>query len=434
MNRARGVWAEPGVRRLIASATISNIGTEVTSIALPLIAISVLAASDFEVAALSSLVFIGLLLVGLPVGVVADRYDRRKLMVAADGVSCVVVTATVVLGFSGHLSIMMLFLTALALSVTATLHDVCSDTVMPDLVPRTRLDDANGLMATFRSLGEVSGPGLGGALISAFGVFAALVVDAISFLVSMVLLARLPTLQRPAAPSGVKLESEPAQQQLWRGTWQAVVGQLSAIGEGFQVYRHEPRLLRILATTTTSNFFSTMAGTVEILFLVRILQVPAWAVGVAFSLTAVGGLVGGVLLGPLRRRVGSLRILLVSQLVLAAPILLVPLARPGIGVTLYVVGWFAYSLSSVIYAASVITYRQKTVPRDVLGRASATSRWLGGSAAVLGALTATALVPFWGVTVLVVLSSIGIYASGFWLLSALFLRSSADEIVSESRT
>ncbi|QFZ16217.1 MFS transporter [Saccharothrix syringae] len=403
-------WTHRGVPPLVGSVTISSVGTEISGVALPLIAITVLQASDTWVAALEAAAYVCMLLFTLPIGLLADRLDRKRVLVSADLVCAATITAVPVLWALDLLNLGVVLAVAAVLGFFTTLHAVCAETIMPDVVPDGVLDSANGLLNTARSVSSVGGPGLGGLIVSALNVFAGLLVDAVSFLVSAVLLARVPV--RPRAPVARERRGP-------RG----IARDLAA---GFTAVRSDERLLRLLATSTTSNLFATMAGTVEVLFLVRELRVAPWGVGAAYSVTAVGGVVGGLVFGRLRRRFGPVRVIVVSQLLLSAPVLLLPLATPGAGVAFYLVGWFWYALSSVVYATAVVTYRQRTVPRELLGRVGAVGRWFTGIAATAGAAGAAVLVGVWDVRTAVLVSSAGVYASGAWLLAGVFL-SRADE-------
>lgn len=400
------IWQYPGVPPLVGATAISNVGTEISGLAIPLVAVSVLHASNSAVAMLDVAAYVSMLLFTLPIGLIADRINRKYLMVGADVACAAGVAAVPIMGVAGMLSVPLLVLVLVVVHFFSTLHIVCSEAVVPDIVDDRHLDSVNGVLNTTRATSEVAGPGLGGIIVSTVGALMGLVVDAVSFLASAWLLARVPVRSLPS----IDRERRTA-----KAAWDDVV-------DGFRVYRADKRLLRILGSSATSNFFSTMAGAVEILFLVRVLDVAPWGVGVAFTITAVGGVVGGFVLGPLQRRVGKLRVILVSQFVLAAPILLVPLARPGLGVSLYLIGWFCYSLSSVVYASAIVSYRQRVVPRALLGRCGAASRWVGGTASALGALAAAALLGFWEIRPVVLISSLGIYVSGFWLLSSVIFR------------
>lgn len=424
MTLGKSAFRRRGVLPFLSGSFIGNTGTEITGIALPLVAITLLEASNAWVATIEAVAAIVMLVVALPIGLLVDRTNRRRLLVGGNLLGALLVGLVPILWALGHLTIAWVLLVAVALQVLGSLADVTTDTVVPALVPDADIDKINGVYASSRSVAEVGGAGIGGVLISLFGLFAGLVANAVSFIVSAVLMLRLPKAALDPEPSDrpedVTPGDHPKPSNRVRNLWIEFVA-------GFRVYRTNRRLGLILASSITSNIFSTIAGTVEFLFLVRVLDVPAWGVGLAVGVTALGGIVGGVINPLLVRIFGPIRVMVVAQLVFNLPILLLPLAFPGIGVAFYLVGWFFYAMSSVVYASAVITFRQRAVPVGMLGRVGATSRWLNslaiGIAAILTAVALT-VIEIWPV---VLVSSIGIYASGFWLLNRHFLRAEHDE-------
>lgn len=416
MIKFREPWRRRGLVPFLTGSFVSNVGTEITGIALPLVAITLLNASNAWVATIEATAAIVMLVVALPVGVLVDRINRKSIMVAANLLGAGLVISIPLLWTLDHLTVLWLLIAAVALQVLGAVHDVATDTVMPAIVPNRYLDKTNGFYASSRSVAEVGGAGIGGIIISAFGLFAGMVADGVSFLISAVLISRLPKRALQPEPDEAEADDPTGSHS----------GSLKRLGRdflvGFRVYWNDNRLRLILASSVTSNVFSTVAATVEFLFLIRQLQVPAWGVGLAVSVTAVGGLLGGVLNDFFVKRLGPVRVMVFTQLVLNIPVLLIPLAFPGVGVGFYVIGWFFYAMSSVVYASAVITYRQRVVPRNMLGRVGATSRWINSfaiGAAAVGTAIILVTVPIWPV---VLVSSIGIYASGFWLLNHHFLR------------
>lgn len=425
MSTHSSPFRRKGVLPFLTGSFVGNTGTEITGIALPLVAITLLDASNAWVATIEAVAAIVMLVIALPIGLLVDRINRRRLLVGSNLLGAVLVGLVPLLWVTGNLTIAWVLVVAVTLQVLGSLTDVATDTVVPALVPDTEIDKVNGAYASSRSVAEVGGAGFGGALISLFGLFAGLVANAFAFIISAALMLRLPKAAlNPPAP---ELEAPSEQQRLTLA--QRASRGWSEFTAGFRVYRTNRRLGLILASSVTSNVFSTMAGTVEFLFLVRSLEVAPWGVGVAVSITAVGGIVGGLINAPLVRLFGPIRIMVITQLVINIPILLLPLAFPGAGVFFYLVGWFFYAMSSVVYASAVITYRQRAVPGALLGRVGATSRWINslaiGASAVATAVVLT-MVDLWPV---VLVSSIGIYASGFWLLNRHFLHPEHDESV-----
>lgn len=415
-----------GVLPFLGGSFISNTGTEITGIALPLVAITLLDASNVWVATIEAVAAIVMLVVALPVGILVDRVNRRRLLTGGNLLGAVLVGLVPLLWVTGHLTIAWVLVVAVALQVLAALIDVTTDTVVPALVLDHEIDRVNGAYASSRSVAEVGGGGFGGLLISIFGLFAGLVADAVSFVVAAILMFRLPKASLNPVGDPTDTRAEPSAPSMLAERSKFLWSEFIA---GFKIYAANRRLGLILASSITSNVFSTIAGAVEFLFLIRVLDVPAWGVGLAVSVTAVGGILGGFVNAPLVRIFGPIRVMVITQLVFNLPILLLPLAFPGIGVGFYLVGWFFYAMSSVVYASAVISYRQRAVPTGMLGRVGATSRWLNSLAIGAAAIATVGLLAIADIRFVVLISSVGIYLSGFWLLNRHFLKPDPEKRV-----
>lgn len=411
-----------GVYPFLSASFISNVGTEISGIALPLIAITLLGASNAWIASIDAATAVALLIVALPIGVLTDRVNRRSILFCADISAAILVSAVLLLWGFGHLTIGIVLALVVSIQILGSLHDVAAGTVAPALVSDRNLDRVNSVYASSRSVAEISGSGFGGLLLSTCGLYAGLIADALSFFVSAGVLLRLPRNALNPTPN-----TPPTRGNRDRGSITVHATRMTReFLIGFRIYWSNPRLRLLLASSVTSNAFSTVAGAVEFLYLIRELEVPAWGVGLAVCVTAVGGVFGGLVYGFLVRTLGPIRIVVFTQLVLNVPILLLPLAFPGLGVIFYVVGWFFYSMSSVVYGSAVLSFSQRAVPREALGRLGATSQWINslaiGTAAIATAVALTCI----GLRLVVLISSIGIYVSGFWLLNRHFLVSNRD--------
>jgi MFS family permease len=153
----------------------------------------------------------------------------------------------------------------------------------------------------------------------------------------------------------------------------------------------------------------------EIIFLVRVLHVPPAYTGVVVALSAVGGIAGGVLSGRLARWFGSARIIWVSILGFGAGGILVPVATPGWGVALFVLGWGSFSFSGVVYNVAQVSYRQAVCPPELLGRMNAAVRWIVWGTIPVGGLLGGALGSMLGIRPALAVGAIGGWAGGLWV-------------------
>jgi MFS family permease len=365
----------PAVLRLTGSVAVSEIGSMVTFLALPLLALLQLGAGAGVVGLLTAAQFVPWVVLALPIGAAVDRWAptrHRQALVACDLVRAVLLTALPVLYATGRLTVPLLLLVVLVVGATTVLAEITSGTVVPEVVDRGLLTHVNGSIEAARSLAMVVGPALAGVLVAGLGAAQALLADAASFVVSAVLLARLPVRNR---------EAEPRPQ-----------ARLAAmIREGVDVLRRDPVLGRLCLWSTTSNLTGNALTPVVLTFVVREAGMSPGLLGATLAVAAVGGVAGALASGPLALRVGHGRFVAASAVVLGAGILAVGaigLVTPPRGLAL--AGWLAVAYAVTLAAnvagnAQLATIRQHLVPEGQLARVLAAWRTLGYAGIPVGA-------------------------------------------------
>ncbi|MFC6090298.1 MFS transporter [Saccharothrix lopnurensis] len=264
--------------RFWTADTVSPAGTHVTTLALKAVAVLTLGASATAAGLLESARWLPYLLFGLVAGVLVDRRRRLPLLVATDFARAAVLVLIPVPAFTGALTVPLLAAVVVVFGTLSLFHDAAHQSFLPRLVPAAQLTDANARLEQTRSAAQGVGPLVGGALVGGALVGGALVkfvggpaaflVDALSYLVSALVLARLRTVEPEPVPARRDLRGEIRDGMRW-------------------VYRH--RVLRPLALATHAWFFcSAMVGAVYTVFVLDTLAFDAFAFGVTF---AVGGVV-----------------------------------------------------------------------------------------------------------------------------------------------
>ena len=408
------------VKTFLTGLFASNIATEITAVALPLIALTVLGATDQEIVLLGVLESVIMILVLLPLGLIVDHQNRRNVLLVANYVTAGLLLLVALLYMLNLLSMAWIIFVMLGIRIMGAAFDNASFTVMPRLVPDRNLDEANGAYGSVRSVAELSGAGVGAIVLHTLGLVFLLVGNALLSLISVIFLWRLPKDRlKPQVDKGVEApqQGEPLYVS-WRHHTSNSFRDATA---GLRIIASTPRLMRIVGSSVTSNMFATLLGVTEVVYIVRVLQIPAWAVGILFSIPAIGGVVGGLIVGWLTRAVGSVRMILVAQFLLSAPILLLPFATPGYGIALYILAWFCYSLSSVVYGASVASMTQRIIPDSFRGRVSASGSWMNAVAITIAGAAAAFLVEPLGTRTLVFIGVFGVYLSALWLVHPMFL-------------
>jgi MFS family permease len=193
LARYGGLLRQHDFRQLWIAQGVSQFGTQVTVLALPLAAILVLHASALEVAVLEAVEFLPFLFFGLPAGVWVDRLPRRSILMAADVGRAAVLAFVPVAHLLGVLAMWQLYVVAFVAGVLSVFFDVAYLAVLPELVDRDRLAEGNSRLEITRSAAQVLGPGLGGFLVGILTAPIAIVVDAFSYLGSAAFLSRIRT-------------------------------------------------------------------------------------------------------------------------------------------------------------------------------------------------------------------------------------------------
>ncbi|MEE1824233.1 MFS transporter [Streptomyces sp. BE20] len=354
-------------RLLLSGAVAAQAGTQVTLVALPLVAVLELDATPFQVGLLTAAETAAFLLVGLPAGAWLDRMRKLPVLVRADLLRCLAVGSIPVAGVLDALTLVQLYLVALVTGVATVFFDVAHQSYLPVLLPREQLIAGNGAIETVRSSAQIAGPGLGGGLVQLLGAPLAIVADAFGYLASAVLLSRIRAHEpQPRTEPGRSLRED--------------------VAEGVRFVVGHP-LLRVIATATAaSNLFSAVLMAVQTVFWVRVLDLSPAAIGVLLSVSAVGGLAGAVCAGPLARRIGQGRLIWLAPLVTGPFALLWPLADGGAGAVLFAVGGVVVLFGAVAYNVAQVSFRQSLCPPELLGRMNATMRFLVWGTLPLGAL------------------------------------------------
>ncbi|WP_188308132.1 MFS transporter [Streptomyces sp. CBMA123] len=354
-------------RLLLTGAAAAQTGSQVTLVALPLVAVVVLDATPFEVGLLTAAETAAFLLVGLPAGAWLDRMRKLPVLIRADVVRCLAVGSIPPAAAFGVLTMPQLYLVALVTGVATVFFDVAHQSFLPAVLPREQLVAGNGALETVRSSAQIAGPGLGGGLVQLLGAPLAIVADACGYLASALLLARIRVDEAlPEPVPGRSLRAE--------------------VAEGVRFVLGHPLLRAIAAATATSNLFAAVLMAVQTVFWVRVLDLSPGAIGALLSASAVGGLAGALCAGQLSRWVGQARLIWLATVVSAPFALLWPLSGGGAGALLFGLASGVVLFGAVAYNVAQVSFRQSVCPPELLGRMNATMRFLVWGTLPIGAL------------------------------------------------
>jgi MFS family permease len=346
-------------------------GSQVTALALPLTAILIFHATSLQVGGLTATQYAAFLLIGLPAGAWVDRWPRRPVLVVADLGRAVLLGLIPAAYLLGGLALWMLYPVAFVTGVLTAFFDVADQSYLPSLIGRDQLVDGNSKLTLSYSGAQLVGPGVGGVLVQALTAPIAIVVDAVSFLGSAVLVG---SIKRPEARPEWVTDDRPSLRQ--------------EIMEGLRYVFGDAYLRPIVLSTAVANLFGIfgMVQALLALFAVNSLGVSPSGLGVVLALANGGALIGTVATAWLTRRFGLGPAIIVAIAAMAVSLLLVPLATRSTALpvlaTAMALAWFFVS----VYNINQVSLRQGVTPERMLGRMNATARFVSWGTIPIGAL------------------------------------------------
>jgi MFS family permease len=372
-----GLWRHGDFLKLWSAETISQFGSQISGLAIPLVAVITLDVSAFQVALLNVVEFAPFILVSLPAGVWVDRWPRRPVLIIGD-VGRALLLASIPIAYElDALTIEQLYVVGFAVGVLTVFFDVAYQSYLPSLVEREQLVDGNSKLEISRSGAQLGGPAIAGVLVQALTAPVAILVDAISFIGSGLFV--LGIRKREEVPERAQ-EDRP-------GT---STGMRAELSEGIRyVFGH--RYLRwIAASTATFNFFGSMMGAIFIVYAVRSLDLSPGVIGIVFAIGNVGYLAGALTANRVAARFGVGRTIVFGAATGIAS-LLVPLAPQDGPIPFLLASGAIIGFGVVVYNVNQLSFRQAITPERLQGRMNSVMRFIVWGVMPLGTLLGGAI-------------------------------------------
>ena len=407
------LWRHPDFLKLWTGQTVSRLGSVVTRTALPLVALLALGAGPLELAYLVIAASAAVLLVGLVAGAWVDRLRRRPILIWTDVIRAALLLWIPIASAAGALRIEQLYAVAFVEAGLASLFNAAYPAYVPSLIGTERIVDANSKLATSTSLAEIGGPGFAGALVQIVGAPFAMLVDALSFVVSAVSLAaiRAPEPSRPPRMAATRIGRE--------------------IVEGLSLVRRHSILVPLATRSILAHVFGAFYGVLYSLYLLRELHLDPLLLGIVISAGGVGSLVGSVVAARVIRRLGIGPAIIWTAIGASTLGILTPLAQGPVALATLMV--FLPQLIGdglqTIEGVGELSLVQGVVPDSILGRVNATLEVIShGIGYPAGALVAAFVAEQFGARSAIAVGWAGMAASILFLvLSPLMrLRAAAD--------
>ncbi|TDD27956.1 MFS transporter, partial [Nonomuraea terrae] len=385
-------------RLLWTARTVSITGSEVSKLAIPLTAVTLLTASPSQMGLLTAAAFVPALLLGLQSGAIADRLTRhRPLMIACELVSCVAAITIPLAWLLGVLNIAWLIVVALVIGAAGVLFKAANfPHVAAVVAPEQRTEAMAGFQASY-SVASVSGPGLAGLLVQLLTAPIAVAVEALSFLASALMLRTIRTPEKTTPATS-------------RGMWRDVM-------EGLKASVTHPVLRALLGAGVTINFFAMAYTAVYMLYMLNTLGIPNGMIGVLIALSGVGGLLGAWATSRLSKRYGENRILLCSVIFFPIEILAVGLLTGPLWWKLTLLALTGTITGGIVVAFATcmgaITLREASP--ELRGRVNATMTFAVQGVLALGGLAGGFLAELIGLRAVILICAAGIALSSIWI-------------------
>jgi predicted MFS family arabinose efflux permease len=390
---------QPEFLKLWSAQAISQLGDQVTLLALPLVAVLTLDASAAQMGLLTAAELMPHLLFSLFAGVWIERRSRRRrLMIAADIARAGLLASVPLAAAFDVLTFPQLYAVAFAAGSFAVLFDISWATLFPAVVPRRDLVDASSKLSLSRSLSFVVGPSLAGFLVQAVTAPVTLLLDAFSFVGSALFLGRIRT-------------REPSPDRDGNGV-------LRSLRDGMRFVLGDDLIRADLGCAATVNLFNFVFHAIFILYATRELGVAPGTLGIALGVGAIGGILGALVAPPLERAIGIGPSVVLGSLLFPAPLILVPIASGSelrLGVMLGIAEFFS-AVGVMIFDVSAASMLFLRTPDRIRARTAGTFRFVNYGIRPIGALLGGALGTAIGLQTTLWIGVLGALLGVVWLV------------------
>lgn len=398
-KKTTSLWKNSNFLNFWIGQSISMFGSQVTVVALPLTAVLVLHANAMEMGMYQAMATAPFLIFGLFAGAWIDRTRRRPLMIVSNLVTAALLSLIPLLAWMDLLSINILYLILFLAASGSLIFELAYLSFLPTVIHRDEMTDGNSKLEGSRAMAQIVGPSAAGGLISLLAAPVAILVDAVSYVVSSIFLMRI-KVEEPvptATPKG----------NVW-----------AQIGEGLKAIGTHPILRSIAASTALLNFFRTAFSSVYMIFIVLNLGLTPTEVGIVLGVGSIGAFLGAFVAQRWATLFGIGHSVIGSAVLVTLGAVVVTLAPQSLWVSmpLLILGQALTGIGNTVYFINQVSLRQTLTPNHLLGRINASNRFISRGAMPLGGLMGGVLGTWFGLKAALVVTIFGYLLSVIWLL------------------
>ncbi|MEV5438820.1 MFS transporter [Streptomyces sp. NPDC052682] len=397
--RLEGLWRDREFLKLWSGESVSLIGAQVGTLALPLAAVYELHASAQQLGFLNAASYAPFLLASLVIGVWVDRHRRRPLMIWSNIGRAVVFASIPLCAALDILQLAYLYAAALVVGTLTVLFDVAYQSYLPSLIGRDHLVEGNSKLQASSSVAQIGGPGLAGVLVGWLTAPVAMLVNAGAWLVSTASLLAIRHREPAPAPPAERTS----------------LGR--SVTEGLRLVLGDSLLRNCALHSGTYNMCWLSLQTVFVVYAARSLGLAPHTIGLVLGVGAVGSLIGAMSAQWMKRRLGLGPAIIVAGVICCALPLLIP-AAPGRGplaLVLFVLAFAGCGLGGTVATVHMVSLRQAITPAAMLGRVNSGCRFLSWGPLPLGGVAGGYLSDALGPRTALVITGIGFLFALLWL-------------------
>jgi MFS family permease len=401
-NKPGSVIRNRNFQFLWAGQTISAIGDQMSGLALPVLAVTMLAASEWQVGMMNAAGLSMFLLIGLPAGAWVDRWRKRRVMILADIVRMLAVLSVPIVYFTADLQMWYLILVAAIMSVANVFFDVAYQSVLPLMLPKDQMAKANSALETTMQTARIGGPAVVGFLLTIVKAPVLMFIDSFSFLVSLFAISRI-KIDESAVP---KKDRKPLKTE---------------IVEGVRFVAKHPIISRITLSTSVYNFFSTGIHTLSPILVLRTMDVSPALYGVTFTIGAVAGLAGAVSAAKIGERLGQGNTVIAAMVLSGVAAFGFPIAAMignASALPIVFVSEALIAFCGLVYNITQVSARQALCPEHLLGRMNASIRFFVWGVMPISALAAGAFASGFGMVPVMLVGAIGAMTASWFVFAS----------------
>lgn len=396
-NRS-ALWKNADFLNLWGAETVSQFGSQISLLAIPLIAALSLDATALEMGVLGAAGGLPRLILGFLAGPWVDRHNKRRIMIATDLGRALCIAAIPVCWWLDVISIPLLIAITFIVGVQSVFFNIAYTAIVPTLVERRQLGDAHSKLMASVSLAQAAGPAIAGGLVSLLSAPVVTIINAATYLWSGAFLRKIEA--REEAPAEDEVHH-------WR----------KEIMDGFRVLVASPILKATTTTSTLVSLTGNMFLAVYVLYMTDDLGLSSTGVGLVYASGGVGALLGTVVSGWFVRRIGVGQSIVWGAVACGVLGASVPLAIlvPAYALPLIVFAEFFQWMALTVHDVNRIALRQALTPNRLQGRIAATTQALYGGAQTGGLLLGGVIGDAFGVRTALIVGIVGMLLASWFV-------------------